>query len=262
MTTAILAPRTLLFLPASNPRAIEKARGLAVDMVVLDLEDAVRAEDKDSARAAAREVAFEGKLTAIRLNTQDSPHFAADLAAARESRADFIVVPKVEAPLQLDLAKPLLAMIETAPGVLAAPQIAAGSAGLAGLIAGTNDLSYSLRLPAGAGRGPIETSLQLIVLAARAHGLWAFDGVYNKLEDTEGLETECRHGRNLGFDGKSLIHPNQVDIARCAFSPGDAELAKARALIEAATGGAERYGDEMIEDMHVEQARALLNRAT
>lgn len=260
MTTAILAPRTVLFLPASNPRAIGKAQGLPVDMVVLDLEDAVKAEDKESARAAARETAFEGKLTAIRLNTRDSPHFEADLAAARSSRADFVIIPKVETPLQLDLAKPLLAMIETAAGVLAASQIAAGSQHLSGLIAGTNDLSHALKLPAGAGRGPLETSLQLIVLAARAHGLWAIDGVYNKLEDQEGLRAECRHGRNLGFDGKSLIHPNQADPARAAFSPGEAELARARALIDAASGGAQRYGDEMIEDMHVEQARALLER--
>ena len=269
MTTTPLAPRTLLFLPASNPRAIEKARGLDVDMVILDLEDSVREEDKESAREAAREAAgsFGDKLVAIRVNGRESDHFWKDLKAVRKSGAGYVVVPKVEAPEAITYAgtcgKPVLAMIETPAAVMNVGHIAgAGGWGveLAGLIVGTNDLGTALKLPPGAGRGSLELALQLVVLAARAKELWAIDGVFNRLEDPEGLAEECRHGRNLGFDGKSLIHPNQVDIARAAFSPSEQELADARALIEAASGGAERFRDAMIEEMHVEQARAMLAR--
>jgi (3S)-malyl-CoA thioesterase len=262
MTTIPLAPRTLLFLPASNPRAIEKARWLDVDMVILDLEDSVREEDKEAAREAAREAAgsFGNKLVAIRINCRESDHFWKDLKAVRKSGAGYVVVPKVEAPEAITYAatcgKPVLAVMNV--GHIAG----AGGWGveLAGLIAGTNDLAAALKLPPGAGRGPLEMALQLIVLAARAKQLWAIDGVFNRLDDPEGLAEECRHGRNLGFDGKSLIHPGQVDIARAAFSPTEAELADARALVEAASGGAERFRDAMVEEMHVEQARALLAR--
>lgn len=270
MTSPSLAPRTALFLPASNPRAIEKARGLAVDMVILDLEDAVREEDKDAARAAAQEAAgsFAGKLVGIRVNARESEHFWKDLKAVRKSGAGYVVVPKVETPDGVTYAatcgKPVLAMIETPVGVLNAPNIATtGGWGveLAGLIAGTNDLAATLRLPPGAGRASLAMSLQLIVLAARARGLWAIDGVCNALDDPELLAEECRHGRSLGFDGKSLIHPAQIEIATRAFSPTSEELADARALIDAATGGAERFRGRMIETMHVEQARMLLARA-
>lgn len=267
MTTAPLAPRTLLFLPASNPRAIDKARGLPADMVVLDLEDAVRAGDKERARAAAQEAAgsFAGKLVGIRVNPRDSEHFWKDLQAAGGSGADYVVLPKVETPDTVAYAstagKPLLAMIETPAGVINAGHIAGAGPEIAGLIVGTNDLAATLRLPPGAPRGSLETALQLVVLAARAWGLWAIDGVFNRLDDPEGLAAECRHGRDLGFDGKSLIHPNQIAVAAAAFGPTEAELADARALIEAATGGAERFRDRMIEDMHVEAAKALLARA-
>jgi len=265
MTTAPLAPRTMLYLPASNPRAIEKARGLGADMVVLDLEDAVREADKAAARQAACAAAgsYPGKLVGIRINAVDSVHFAADLAAVGASAADYVVVPKVETPEALaavaEAGKPILAMIETPAGVLAAARIAAAD-GVAGLIVGTNDLAAGLRLPPGAGRGALALSLQLVLLAARAHGRWAIDGVFNRLDDADGLAAECREGRALGFDGKSLIHPGQIDIARAAFGASEGEIADARALIEAATGGAERFRDAMIEDMHVDQARALLVR--
>ena len=267
MTTARLAPRTALFLPASNPRAIEKARGLDSDMIILDLEDAVKPGAKEAARVAAVAAAEEGfgaRLCAIRVNGIEAAEHDPDIAAVAKSACDFVVVPKVEraedaAAVARACGKPLLAMIETAPGVLAAVAIAAVP-GVSGLIAGANDLRVSLGIPAGGAREGLSLSLQTIVLAARASGVWAFDGVFNALDDVEGLAAECRHGRALGFDGKSLIHPNQIAIATVAFGPSETELADARALIEAASGGAERFRDRMIETMHVDQARALLER--
>lgn len=267
MTTARLAPRTALFLPASNPRAIEKARGLAADMVILDLEDAVRDDAKATARDAAVAAMTEGfgdRLGAIRINGVESSEHPADLAAVADAACDLVVVPKVEtadaaAAIATAVGKPLLAMIETPRGVLAAAGIAAVP-GVAGLIAGVNDLRAELGIPAGAGDEGLVLARQTIVLAARAHGIWAFDGVFNALDDAEGLARACRQGRALGFDGKSLIHPNQIAIATEAFGASAAELDEAQALIAAATGGAERFGGRMIEAMHVAQARALLER--
>ena len=268
MITARLAPRTALFLPASNPRAIEKARGLPADLVILDLEDAVKDADKAEARIAAVAAVAEGfghRLAAIRLNGIGSEEHLQDLAAVASSAAEFAVLPKAEGAAEVArvadvLGKPLLAMIETPLGVLAAAAIAAVP-GVAGLIAGTNDLAAALRLPPSSGRAQMSVALQTIVLAARAGGVWALDGVFNRLDDAEGLAAECREGRALGFDGKSLIHPGQLAIAARAFGPSEAEIADARALVAAATGGAERYEGRMIEAMHVDQARALLERA-
>jgi (3S)-malyl-CoA thioesterase len=267
MTTARLAPRTALFLPASNARAIEKARGLAADMVILDLEDSVRGDAKEAARQAAVAAIAQGfghRLAAIRINGIDSAEHGADLDAVAASTADFVVVPKVENALDAAsiadvTGKPLLAMIETPLGVLAAAEIAAVP-GVSGLIAGANDLRVTLGIPAAAPRDSLSLALQTIVLAARASQVWAIDAVFNALDDADGLAAECRHGRSLGFDGKSLIHPNQIEVATRAFGPSDAEIADARALIEAATGGAERFNGRMVETMHVEQARALLER--
>jgi len=149
-------------------------------------------------------------------------------------------------------------MIETARGVLAAAAIAPAAAGL---VAGTNDLSADLRIPAGAGRTGVSTALQHIVLAARAAGIPAFDGVYNRLEDDEGLGAEAREGRAFGFDGKSIIHPSQIDTVNRIFSPTAEELAAADALLAAATGGAQRHDGRMIEEMHVHQARLLIAKA-
>lgn len=267
MTTARLAPRTALFLPASNPRAIAKARGLQADMVILDLEDSVRDEAKAEARAAAVAAIAEGfgpRLAAIRVNGIGSGEHGADLDAVAGSTADFVVLPKVERAIDAAAVaeacrRPLLAMIETPQGVLAAAQIAAAP-GVGGLIVGTNDLAATLRLPPSSGRAAMGVALQTIVLAARAAGVWALDGVFNALDDAEGLAAECDEGRALGFDGKTLIHPNQIGIAAAAFGPSEQEIADAEALIAAATGGAERYRDRMIETMHVDQARALLAR--
>jgi (3S)-malyl-CoA thioesterase len=257
--------RSLLFLPASNPRAIAKARGLAADMVILDLEDAVKPEDKARAREAAVEAAAAGfghSLIAVRVNSP-GPLQHDDVAAVKGSAADFVVVPRTSGPedagrVRAGTGKPVLAMVETAVGVLhagtAAPQTA-------GLIAGTNDLAADLGIRPGGGREPLVTALQTILLAARAARVAAFDGVFNRLDDPAGFEAECQQGLAFGFDGKSLIHPSQVEPANRIFSPSDGEIEAARRLIAAATGGAERFEDGMIERMHVEQARFLLAKA-
>jgi (3S)-malyl-CoA thioesterase len=255
--------RTLLFLPASNPRAIEKARTLPADMIVLDLEDAVKPEDKARGReAAVAAVAegFGGRPVAIRVNGQGTPWYGEDVVALRSSRAQFAILPKAERAVQLQdlirlVERPVLAMIETARGVLAVRELAPLTSAL---IAGTNDLSADLGIPPGEGRAGLSVSLQRIVLAARAEGIAAFDGVYNRLEDDEGLAAQCREGRAYGFDGKSLIHPSQIDTANRLFGPSDEELDAAARLVEAATGGAERFEGRMIESLHVEQARAVL----
>ena len=260
----LFAVRSVLFLPASNPRAIAKARELQPDLVVLDLEDAVKPADKkvardDAVKATASDWA---PMVAIRVNGVGTEWHSLDLDAVARSKADFVVMPRAASEhLVYDLAetvnKPVLAMIETAAGVLAASKIAARSAGL---IAGTNDLRADLRLPLDAGREPISTSLQLIVLAARAAGVAVFDGVFNRLDDPEGFMREAVEGKRLGFDGKSLIHPNQIEPCHRAFAPSAGEVERARKLVEAFHGGAERFENEMIERMHVEAAQRVLER--
>ncbi len=256
--------RSVLFLPASNSRAIGHARESAADLVILDLEDAVKPKDKDSARAAAVEAAARDwpMPVAIRINAVGSEWHLLDVDAVARSQAAFAVLPRaVSGHLVHEVAeaagKPVLAMVETAQGVLAAAGIASESAAL---IAGTNDLSADLKLPPNAGREPLQTALQTILLAARAAGIAAFDGVFNDLEDVPGFASQCAEGRRLGFDGKSLIHPKQIEACNRAFSPSEEELARARRLVEAYGGGAERFEGEMIERMHVETARRLLER--
>jgi len=265
-TADLFAVRSLLFLPASNPRAIAKAREAGADLVVLDLEDAVKPEDKKSARAAAVEaVATPWTMpVAIRVNGVGTEWHSLDLDAVAGSKADFAVVPRAtSAHLIHDIAatisKPVLAMIETAAGVLAGAEIARETAGL---IAGTNDLRADLRLPLDSTREPISASLQLILLAARAAGVAVFDGVFNNLEDMAGFEREAEEGRRLGFDGKSLIHPNQIAPCHRAFAPSAGEIERAQALVAAFHGGAERFGNEMIERMHVEAAQRILARTS
>ncbi len=264
-----LPPRSALYMPASNPRAMEKARGLPADMIILDLEDAVKPGMKDEARLAAVEAMAEGfgeRLTAIRINAEDTLWHRGDIMAVKQARCDFIVLPKVEdaekaARVAELVGKPLLVMIETPKGVLNAAAIACRE-DVAGVLVGANDLANLLRLPPSSGRDAMSMALQTIVLAARAAGIWALDSVYNDLNNPEGLAAECRAGRALGFDGKTLIHPNQIDIANAAFLPDAAELEEARALIAAASGGAERFRDRMIETMHVDMAKRLLARAS
>jgi citrate lyase subunit beta/citryl-CoA lyase len=265
MAVDLFAVRSVLFLPASNSRAVVKAREAGADLVVLDLEDAVKREDKDAARDAAVDaVASQWAMpVAIRVNGVGTDWHSLDVDAVARSRVDLAVIPRaISAHLVHEFAeavnKPVLAMIETAAGVLAAAEIAPETAGL---IAGTNDLRSDLRLPLDATREPISASLQMIVLAARATGVAVFDGVFNRLDDPDGFFAEAQDGRTLGFDGKSLIHPNQIEPCHAAFAPGEAELARARQLVEAFDGGAERFENQMIERMHVEAAQRVLERA-
>ena len=265
-TTDLLAVRSILFLPASNPRAIARAREAGSDLVVLDLEDAVKPADKLAAREAAMEAVADAWPipVAIRINGAGSEWHSLDLDAVARSKADIVVVPRAASAHLVDdvaktAAKPVLAMIETAAGVLAAAEIAQTCAGL---IAGTNDLRADLKLPLDATREPISASLQMIILAARAAGVAVFDGVFNSLDDAEGFAKEATAGRRLGFDGKSLIHPDQIAPCHRAFAPSAAEIERAKALVAAFHGGAERFGNEMIERMHVEAAQRLLDRAS
>jgi citrate lyase subunit beta/citryl-CoA lyase len=241
------------------------ARESAADLVILDLEDAVKAEDKDSARAAAVEAAESDwrMPVAIRVNGVGTEWHSLDIDAVAKSSAQFAVLPRAASghllrEVSAAGGKPVLAMVETAAGVLAASEIAPESAGL---IAGTNDLRADLRMPIGKDRSAISASLQIIVLAARAAGVAVLDGVLNDLEDFDGFSAECAEGRALGLDGKSLIHPKQIEPCNRQFSPTADELEQARRLIEAFGGGAERFEGQMIERMHVEAARRLLDRA-
>jgi citrate lyase subunit beta / citryl-CoA lyase len=200
---------------------------------------------------------------AIRINGVGTEWHSLDLDAVARSKTDVAVVPRAASAhlvreVREAIGKPLLAMIETAAGVLAAPAIAHEAAAL---IAGTNDLAADLRLPAGAGRVPLQMALQTIVVSARAAGIPAFDGVFNGLTDLNGFEEEAAEGRRLGFDGKSLIHPGQIDPCNRAFGPSEAEMEQARRLVDAYSGGAERFDDQMIERMHVEAARRTLARS-
>ena len=262
MGVDLFAIRSLVFLPASNPPALAQARESEADLAILDLEDAVKPEDKVAARSAAVEaVAADWPMpVAIRVNAAGSDCHEADIAAVAASRAQLAVLPRAGSAQSLRacreaLGKPMLALIETAAGVIAAADIATEAAAL---IAGTNDLRADLRLPLDSTREPISASLQWIVLAARAAEIPVFDGVFNNLTDLDGFAAECADGRGLGFDGKSLIHPDQIDPCNRAFAPTDGELDRARRLLAAATGGAERFEDQMIERMHVEAAKRLL----
>jgi len=258
--------RSALFLPASNARAVEKAFTLTADLIILDCEDAVRPEDKAAARNAALEAfvkGFEGRLCAIRINGRGTAWHDDDLAAARSSSADVIVLPKAEDRASVRAVceasrKPVIAMIESAQGVLQSAAIAQESAAL---MAGTNDLAADLGLPPPAGRDGLVMALQSIVIAARAAGAAAFDGVFNGLQDPEGLEQESRQGRSFGFDGKSVIHPGQIEIVNRCYSPDERAVAEAERLLAAASGGAERFEGRMIEGMHVAQARTILAKA-
>jgi citrate lyase beta subunit len=264
MKTSLFARPAMLFLPASNPRAIDKARASAADIVILDLEDAVKPADKDSARdAAVAAVELDWPMpVAIRVNGLGTRWHDDDVGAVRNAMCDFVVLPRAESATAVGemselTGQPCAAMIETPRGVLAAASIAANAAAL---IAGTNDLRYALGCETGADRSMISASLQLVMLAARAAGIAAFDGVYNRLDDEAGFAAEARDSRALGFDGKSLIHPSQIAPCRKAFAPSAAQMERAERLIAEATGGAERFDGEMIEAMHVEAARRLLEQ--
>jgi len=265
--------RSALFLPASNPRAIEKARTLDCDVAILDLEDAVAPEMKADARAAAIEAVRSGGFgprLGVRINGLDTEWGAADLQALSDAGATLVVAPKVDdadAARAVAAALPsgavLWAMIET-PRALLNLNAIAGVAGLEGLMLGVNDLAVGLRTGPSQDREPLQPWLAATVAAARAHGLLAIDGVYNVFTDTEGFAAECAQGRLYGFDGKSLIHPSQIAPANAAFSPSDAEIVRARAVVaafaapEARDKGAIRVDGQMVERLHLSVAERVL----
>ena len=268
--------RSVLYLPASNARAIEKARGLKADAVILDLEDAVAPDAKAEARQAAVE-ALEaggfGSRVGVRMNGLDTPWGADDLTALCVHKPDFVVAPKIESPeavravaARLPEGVDLWIMVETPLSVLRLDQIAGAGAPLAALMLGINDFGERMNLVLGPDREPLKPWLAAVVAAARGHGLLAIDGVVNATDDTDRLQAECRQGRAFGFDGKSLIHPTQIDAANAAFSPSPEEVAKAREVVAAfaaadAEGkGAIRVGYRMVERLHLDAAHRLLKR--
>ena len=272
--------RSVLFLPTSNPKAVAKARELPTDVVILDLEDAVAPEAKDDARAAAIAAVHEGgwgrRELIIRVNSFDSPWGAADLAAVAAAGPDAVLVPKVSSPDDLLVydhalagappATRLWTMIETCAVVPELGRLAAlkASTRLAAFVLGTNDLAKDMRAQIRPGRAPFLPILSAAVCAARAHGLVVIDGVCNEFRDSNVLSAEARQGLEFGFDGKSLIHPDQVEPCNAVFSPNAAELDQARAIVAAfddpehAGKGAIRLEGMMVELLHLDQARRVL----
>ncbi|WP_420012747.1 HpcH/HpaI aldolase/citrate lyase family protein [Tateyamaria sp.] len=268
--------RSVLYIPGSKPRALDKARGLATDAIIFDLEDAVSVDEKVAARVTLAEALATGgygaRMRIVRINGLDTEWGADDAAAAKAMGADAILMPKVSSASDLDaLAEitgdtPLWAMMETPLGMLNAAAIAAHPL-LQGMVMGTNDLAKELQTRFRADRLPLMTGLGLCLLAAKAHGLAIVDGVYNAFKDDEGLAVECAQGRDMGFDGKTLIHPAQLDVANTAFSPSEAELDLARRQIaafqdvEASGQGVAVVDGRIVENLHIVTARETLAKA-
>ncbi len=278
---AVFRPRrSLLYMPASNPRALEKAHGLPADGLIIDLDDAVAAEAKEGARAIAAAALAAGGYGArelvLRVNPLDTPWGHADLAAAATMRIDAVLLPKVESADRVRLSVSLLdalgaperlavwCMVETPRGVLEVHEIAAASPRLAALVLGTSDLAKELHALSTRDRMPLITSLGLAMLAARAHGLAILDGVHLDLADEEGFALSCRQGRELGFDGRTLIHPKQIAPANIAYAPSAEEIAWSRRVVAAqaeaaaAGRGVVLVDGKLIESLHVENAQRLV----
>jgi len=268
--------RSVLYIPGSNPRALDKARGLAADAIIFDLEDAVAPEEKPAARALLAETLAAGGYGArarlVRINGLDTDWGPDDARALSQAGAEAILLPKVDGPGDLDALAalvpdlPLWAMMETPRGVLNAAAIAAHPR-LQGFVLGTNDLVKDLGCRARPDRLPLMTGLQMCLLAARAEDRVCVDGVYNAFKDADGLRAECEQGRDLGFDGKTLIHPAQIEIANAVFAPSPDEIDLARRQI-AAFDAAEAEGrgvavleGRIVENLHVATARATLAKA-
>ena len=272
--------RSVLYMPGSNARALDKGRNVAADALILDLEDAVAPDAKASARdqvvQAVKAGGYGHRELAVRVNPLDSDWGPADVGAAATCGADALLLPKVESAAMVqelerrmeaagaprDLA--IWTMIETPRGVLNAQEIAAASDRLAVLVMGTSDLVKDLHAEHTDDREPVVTALSWCVLAARAHGRAIVDGVHLDLNDTKGLEAQCRQGRQLGMDGKTLIHPKTIEIANHAFAPSDAQVAQARRVIQA-HADAQRRGEglavldgQLIENLHVENAQRVV----
>lgn len=282
--TEIRPRRSVLYMPGSNARALEKAREIAADALILDLEDAVAPDAKELARdqvcAAVKAGGYGRRELVIRLNGTDTPWFEADLAAASEAKPDAILIPKVSSPetlqrignqltgLWADPAIKVWAMIETPLAILDAERIAQAAhvpaTRLACFVLGTNDLAKETRARFVPGRAPMLPWLTTAILAARAHGIDVIDGVYNDLKDEAGFIAECEQGRDLGFDGKTLIHPAQVAPANAIFAPNESELSRAKAIIAAfqqpenADKGAIQLDGRMVERLHAEMAKRVV----
>ncbi|WP_157219300.1 HpcH/HpaI aldolase/citrate lyase family protein [Flavisphingomonas formosensis] len=278
--TDIRPRRSALYLPASNARAIEKARGAPCDVVILDLEDAVAPDMKALAReqalTAVKEGGFGRRELIVRANGLDTPWGAEDLTALAAAGPDAVLVPKISDGAEVRACDAFLkdapdgmvlwVMIETARAALRLDDIASAARDtrLAGFVMGVNDLAKETGGEQGVLREPFQAILGLSVAAARAYGLAILDGVYNALEDDEGLAQQCAQGRRFGFDGKTLIHPRQIDICNAAFTPGEAEVAWARKIVAAfdepenASKGAIRVDGKMVERLHLVQAKRAI----
>jgi (3S)-malyl-CoA thioesterase len=265
--------RSVLYIPGNRARALDKARGLPCDAVILDLEDAVPPGEKAVARetvaAALAAGGFGVRSRIVRINGFDTPWGEADAAAVAGMDCDGVLLPKVSSLAEVErLAAavpglPIWAMMETPLGILRAGEIA-GHPRLAGLVMGTNDLSHDLNARPMPGRAALVHALGACVIAARAHGRVALDGVYNAFRDAEGFGLECAQGRDMGFDGKTLIHPDQIAGANAAFAPAVSEVELARRQIAAferalaAGQGIAVLDDRIVENLHVAAARATL----
>ena len=268
--------RSVLYIPGSKPRALDKARGLPVDAIIFDLEDAVSADEKEAARATLAEALAEGgygaRVRIIRINGLDTSWGADDARAAAAVAPDAILLPKVAGPGDLDALAaitgdiPLWAMMETPNGMINAAAIAAHPK-LTGMVMGTNDLAKELNTRFRPDRLPLITGLGLCLLAAKAEGVTIVDGVYNAFKDDDGLRAECAQGRDMGFDGKTLIHPAQVEITNAAFAPSADEIDLAErqiaafAEVEASGQGVAVLDGKIVENLHVETAKATLAKA-
>lgn len=265
--------RSVLYIPGSKPRALDKARGLPTDAIIFDLEDAVTPEEKIAARATLAEALATGgygtRMKIIRINGLDTQWGADDARAAKTMGADAILLPKVNSPADLDALAaitgdiPLWAMMESPLGMLNAAAIATHPK-LQGMVMGTNDLAKEVQARPRADRLPMLTGLGLCVLAGKAHGIALIDGVYNAFKDEIGHKIECDQGRDMGFDGKTVIHPAQLDVANTAFSPSPEEVDLARRQIaafeeaEAAGQGVAVVDGKIVENLHVATARETL----
>ncbi len=268
--------RSVLYIPGSKPRALEKARGLPVDAIIFDLEDAVSVEEKENARATLAEALAQGgygaRVKIVRINGLDTAWGRADAEAAANMGCDAILLPKVSSPADLDALAaitkdvPLWAMMETPRGMLNAAEIAAHPR-LQGMVMGTNDLAKEMQTRFRADRLPLMSGLGLCLLAAKAEAKIIVDGVYNAFKDDAGLAAECEQGRDMGFDGKTLIHPAQVEVTNQAFAPSDAEVDLAQRQIaafeaaEASGQGVAVVDGKIVENLHVVTAREILAKA-
>ena len=283
MPTTLRPRRSALYVPGDNQRALEKARGLAADVLIFDLEDSVAPANKDVARrqvaAAIASGAYGRRERVVRVNALDTPWGKDDLLAATSAGADAVLLPKVESAAQLREAErsliatgtpappALWCMIETPRGVLHAEEIADASPRLTCLVLGTTDLAKDLHAASVPGRAPLLPALGHCILAARAAGLGCLDGVHLDLEDEDGFEDACRQGAAMGFDGKTLIHPKTIEAANRAFGPSAQALEEARRVIAAyAAASAEGKGvavvdGKLVEQLHVSAAQRLINLA-